>query len=94
MDSTKNTPQAPVGAVDHHKSTIVRLVVAIVLLGLGMMFWKWSMDYRYRHTPMMHYDRNMERSIPAMSDADMDQELNASLNTSSEVELKEIDTSF
>lgn len=94
MENTTTNPTpitpAPVTQAPSNK----KLALFTVLLVLGAIFWLWSLSYRNSHHKME--DGSMMRNdTPSMTEeSDLNSEIDASMQSDSEIELKEIDGEF
>ena len=68
-----------------------KILVFTVLLILGTLFWLWSITYRDSriNTPVMQPDQSSINEV-----TDLDAEINSSLSSDSEIELRGIDEEF
>jgi hypothetical protein len=76
-----------------------KLIVVLLLLIIGMIFWRWSMYYRYGHVQRMdmrHGSEKMMQKGEPMSDVQIEEVLSAGAETdeSTNADLKEIDVEF
>ncbi len=75
-------------------SSTKTILVAIVLLILAIIFWRWSLAYRTDHHMMDDRDDVMQMDQTPVTDEQLDKDLDASLNSNSEIELKAVDSEF
>lgn len=69
--------------------------IFVVLLALAVIFWKWSLGYQNsRSLGSGHGGRMPAMNAEPASNEDMQKELNASMESSSEIELRGIDQEF
>ncbi len=94
MENT-TTPITPTPVTPNPSN--MKLLVFTGLLILGMIFWLWSISYRNNHHMMEsgRMMRNDKQMAPAMTrETDLNGEIDASLNSNSEIELRGIDEEF
>lgn len=94
MENT-TAPTAPAPAIPG--PTNQKLLVFTGLLILGTIFWLWSISYRNNHHMMengrmMQNDQQMD--LPMTQETDLNNEIDASLTSNSEIELRGIDEEF
>lgn len=65
--------------------------IFLVLLLAALVFWRWSLHYRA--SQVMNHDTMMMGTEPATNEQ-LDQELEASMNSNSEIELRGVDEEF
>lgn len=98
MENTPTpTPVMPEPATPVSAPSNKRLLVLTGLLILATIFWLWSVQYRDSHHMMQggHMMRNDQPMAPAYTEeSDLNSEIDSSMQTDSELELKGIDEEF
>lgn len=102
----ENTPITPNPTITPKGPTRNTLLILSVLLVLSVLFWLWSLAYRNDHQrddrmdtdgkAMMNNNVNDENNTNpgVVEETNLDNEIDASMNSESEVELKGIDEEF
>jgi uncharacterized membrane protein len=86
----ENTPITT--AIDTPSQTS-KLLLPVLLLVLGTVFWLWSISYRDMRMADQMKQVQVEASV-INSDTDLNSEIDASLQSNSEMELKGVDQEF
>lgn len=98
MENTTTTPTPnPVAPQPTSSVSNTRLLVLTGLLILATAFWFWSLNYRDTHHRMQggHMMQNDQPMTPAYTEeSDLNNEIDSSMETNSEIELKGIDEEF
>ncbi|MES2985989.1 MAG: hypothetical protein V4686_02595 [Patescibacteria group bacterium] len=96
MENTPIPNQAPFAQAPVVKdNSTKKMVIYTILLALATIFWIWSLKYNDT-TPMMENDQAIATTTISgtSEESDLEDEIDASLDSQAELELKGIDEEF